>query len=91
MEIENDNTLAELYIDSLADAKMYIADSQGKSIEDLTIDLADGILASQELSILGEILGAPSDVKKLEGYFFACSLTDATFEFFLTSLSKFQS
>jgi hypothetical protein len=91
MEIENDNTLAELWINSLADAKMYIADSQGKSIEDLSIDLADGVLASQELSILGEILGAPSDVKKLEGYFFACSLTDATFEFFLTSLLKFQS
>jgi hypothetical protein len=91
MEIENDNTLAELYIDSLADAEMYITDSQGKSIEDLTIDLADGVLASDELTILGEILAAPSDVKKIEGYFFACSLTDTTFEFFLTSLSKFQS
>lgn len=90
MEIEQDNFLDELVIDSIKNSKDIIEEAKGKHIETLIIDFADEKVKISDIQTLGTILQAPAQVEKINGYFFACFLNDAILQNFLNSISHFQ-
>ena len=89
MEIEEDNTLEELVIDSLKDASFYISESTNRRIETVIIDFGDYPIKTSDFSTLSQILAAPSDIEKLSAYFFSCKLNHSNFMQFLNSISRF--